>query len=80
MAFCILGLKKQLVLCRAMCCVMSVSQSFFSLLLDIFTVGIVTSFQNSFFFLRFIYLLYVSTLWLSSDTPEEGVRSCFGWL
>jgi hypothetical protein len=27
----------------------------------------------SFFFLdSFIYLLYVSTLWLSSDTPEEG--------
>jgi hypothetical protein len=33
-----------------------------------------------FFFLRFVYLLYVSTLWLSSDTPEEGVRSHYGWL
>jgi hypothetical protein len=27
-----------------------------------------------FFFFRFIYLLYVRTLYLSSDTPEEGVR------
>jgi hypothetical protein len=25
-------------------------------------------------------LLYVSTLSLSSDTPEEGVRSHYGWL
>ena len=35
-----------------------------------------------FYFLKFllIYLLYVNTLWLSSDTPEEGVRSCYGWL
>ena len=33
-----------------------------------------------FFFLRFIYLLYVSTLLLSSDTPEEGVRTHYGWL
>jgi hypothetical protein len=33
-----------------------------------------------YFFLRFIYLLYVSTLWLSSDTPEEGIRSCYRWL
>jgi hypothetical protein len=24
---------------------------------------------------RFIYLMYVSTLQLSSDTPEEGIRS-----
>ena len=32
------------------------------------------------FFLRFIYLLYVSTLYLSSDTPEEGIRSCYTWL
>jgi hypothetical protein len=32
------------------------------------------------FFFRFIYLLYVSTLLLSSDTPEEGVRSRYGWL
>jgi hypothetical protein len=29
---------------------------------------------------RFIDLLYESTLWLSSDTPEEGVRSYYGWL
>ena len=33
-----------------------------------------------FFFLRFIYLLYVNTLQQSSDTPEEGVRSRYGWL
>jgi hypothetical protein len=26
-----------------------------------------------FFFLRFIYFMYVSTLSLSSDTPEEGI-------
>jgi hypothetical protein len=25
----------------------------------------------------FIYLMYVSTLSLSSDTPEEGIESCF---
>jgi hypothetical protein len=29
---------------------------------------------------RFIYLLYVSIVYLSSDTPEEGVRSPYGWL
>ncbi|EDL26693.1 DNA segment, Chr 17, human D6S56E 3, isoform CRA_b [Mus musculus] len=30
---------------------------------------------------RFIYLLYVSALWLSSDTPEEGgIRSHYRWL
>ena len=28
----------------------------------------------------FTYLLYVSTLSLSSDTPEESVRSRYGWL
>jgi hypothetical protein len=27
-----------------------------------------------------IYLLYVSTLYLSSDIPEEDVRSCYRWL
>jgi hypothetical protein len=31
--------------------------------------------QSSHIFLRFIYLLYASTLQLSSDTPEEGIRS-----
>jgi hypothetical protein len=35
--------------------------------------------SNNFFFLK-IYLLYVSTLKLSSDTPEEGARSRYGWL
>jgi len=33
-----------------------------------------------FFFFRFIYLLYINTLYLSSDTPEEGLRSHYGWL
>jgi len=33
-----------------------------------------------FFFLRFIYFMYVSTLELSSDTPEEGIRSHYRWL
>jgi len=33
-----------------------------------------------FFFLRFIYYLYVSTLYLSSDTPVEGVRCHYRWL
>jgi hypothetical protein len=28
----------------------------------------------------FIYLLYLSTPYLSSDTPEEGVRSHYIWL
>jgi hypothetical protein len=27
-----------------------------------------------------IYLLYLSTMYLSSDAPEEGVRSHYGWL
>jgi hypothetical protein len=29
----------------------------------------------SFFFLRFIYFMYVSTLLLPSGTPEEGIGS-----
>ena len=33
-----------------------------------------------YFLLRFIYLLYVSPLQLSSDTPEKGVRSHHRWL
>jgi hypothetical protein len=28
-----------------------------------------------YFFLRFIYFMYMSILLLSSDTPEEGIRS-----
>jgi len=32
------------------------------------------------FLLRFIYLFYVGTLLLSSDTPEEGIRSHYRWL
>jgi hypothetical protein len=31
--------------------------------------------RNCLFFFFKIYLLYVSTLLLSSDTPEEGIRS-----
>jgi hypothetical protein len=32
-------------------------------------------------FLRFVYFIYrESTLWLFSDTPEEGVRSHYRWL
>ena len=27
-----------------------------------------------------IYLMYMSTLSLSSDTPEEGIRSLYRWL
>jgi hypothetical protein len=36
-----------------------------------------------FFFLFFIFIYnnkYISALRLSSDTPEEGVRSCYRWL
>jgi hypothetical protein len=32
------------------------------------------------FFLRFIYLSYVSALSHSSDTPEDGIRSHYWWL
>jgi hypothetical protein len=35
---------------------------------------------QSYFIYLFIHLLYVSTLQLSSDTPEEGIRSHYGWL
>ena len=31
-------------------------------------------------FFNIYLLLYVSTLWLSLDTPEEGVRSHYEWL
>jgi len=34
----------------------------------------------SFSFLRFIYLFYVSTLSLSSDIPEKGIRNHHRWL
>ena len=34
----------------------------------------------SLFIYLFIYLMYVSTLLLSSDTPEEGIRSATMWL
>jgi hypothetical protein len=33
-----------------------------------------------FFFLRLIYFIHTSTLQLSSDTPEEGIRSHYRWL
>jgi hypothetical protein len=32
------------------------------------------------FIYLFIYLLYMSTLLLSSDTSEEGIRSHYSWL
>jgi hypothetical protein len=35
---------------------------------------------SNFFFLRLVYLLYVSTLKLSSDTLEEGIGSHYRWL
>jgi hypothetical protein len=28
----------------------------------------------------YIYFMYMSTLYLSSDTPEEGIRSHYRWL
>ena len=34
---------------------------------------------SAFFFLK-IYLFYMSTLLLSSDIPEEGIRSNYRWL
>jgi len=32
------------------------------------------------FFKDLFYFIYVSTLSLSSDTPEEGIRFCYRWL
>jgi hypothetical protein len=32
------------------------------------------------FFKRFLFIIMISTLLLSSDTPEEGVRSHYKWL
>ena len=37
-------------------------------------------FLFSFFFLKFICLIYMSILSLSSDTPEEGIWSHYRWL
>jgi len=37
--------------------------------------------MDSFFFrIGFIYFMYVSTLSLSSDSPEEGIGSHYRWL
>jgi hypothetical protein len=36
--------------------------------------------SHVYFFLRLIYFMYVNTLSLSSDTPEEGIRFCYRWL
>ena len=36
--------------------------------------------KTNFFFLRFIYCMYVSTLLLSSDIPEKGIRCHYRWL
>jgi hypothetical protein len=30
--------------------------------------------------LEIIYIIYVGILWLSSDTPEEGIGSLYRWL
>jgi hypothetical protein len=38
------------------------------------------SFEFSFFKDLFIYFMYISTLQLSSDTPEEGIGSHYRWL
>jgi hypothetical protein len=35
---------------------------------------------NTYFLYYYYYLLSVSTLYLSSDTPEEGIRSHYRWL
>jgi hypothetical protein len=35
---------------------------------------------NKYFFFEIIYFIYVSTLSLSSDTPEEGIRSHYRWV
>ena len=41
----------------------------------------VRAFFYSFFLsLLKIYFIYISTLSLSSDTPEEGIRSLYRWL
>jgi hypothetical protein len=37
-------------------------------------------FFNFFLEKRFIYFMYMSTLSLSSDTPEEGIESYYRWL
>ena len=43
------------------------------------TIGLIYIFHLH-FFLRFIYFLYMSTLSLSSVTPEEGIGSHYRWL
>jgi hypothetical protein len=44
-------------------------------------VYMVASFLPPFLFsLRFTYFIYMSTLSLSSDTPEEGIGSHYRWL
>jgi hypothetical protein len=32
------------------------------------------------FFFKIIYFIYMSTLHLSSDTPEDGIGSHYRWL
>jgi hypothetical protein len=39
-----------------------------------FELGLLLMVSQFFFKDLFIYLLYVQTLYLSSDTPEEGIR------
>jgi len=37
-------------------------------------------FRSYLFIYLFIYLMYVGALLLSSDTPEEAIRSHYKWL
>jgi hypothetical protein len=34
----------------------------------------------SFFFFKDLFIMYIGTLELSSNTPEEGIRSHYRWL
>jgi hypothetical protein len=40
----------------------------------------IVHFLKDLFIYLFIYLLHISTLQLSSDTPEVRIRSHYGWL
>jgi hypothetical protein len=51
------------------------SEILLALLLEYWGLDKYATMAGSHFFLRFIYLLYISTLSLSSDTPKEGIRS-----
>ena len=52
------------------------------ILQGVMMVGSQLAFVNYFFFLKIyfiIYFMYVSSLLLSSDTPEEGIRFHYRW-